>query len=59
MSPTPPAEGPSRSADDINAAIRALWSHPAARLDDEQRAEYHRLLGELRRVERGDVTEAA
>jgi hypothetical protein len=59
MSTPPPSSGSPRSAAELNAAIRALWSHPAARLTDEQRAEYHRLLDELRRVERGDVTTAA
>jgi hypothetical protein len=59
MSSTPPPQGPPRSAAELNAAIRALWSHPAARLTDEQREEYHRLLAELRQVERGDVTTAA
>ncbi|MGW7786064.1 hypothetical protein [Streptomyces tricolor] len=48
-----------RSAADLNAAIRALWSHPAVPLSREQRAEYERLCAELRRVERGDVTTAA
>lgn len=59
MSPTPPPAGAARTAAELNAAIRALWSHPAARLTDEQRAEYRRLLAELRQVERGDVTTAA
>lgn len=48
-----------QTADELNAAIRALWPHPDARLTDEQREEYHRLLDELRQVERGDVTTAA
>lgn len=59
MSSTPPPSAPLRSADELNAAIRALWSHPDARLTDEKRAEYRRLLAELQRVERGDVTTAA
>ncbi|MFF1547180.1 hypothetical protein [Streptomyces sp. NPDC058291] len=59
MSPTPPPEGVVRSAAELNAAIRALWSHPAARLTDEQREEYRRLLAELRQVEQGDVATAA
>jgi len=58
MSPTPPPDGV-RSAAELNAAIRALWSHPAARLTDEQREEYRRLLAELERVKQGDVTTAA
>jgi Mor family transcriptional regulator len=48
-----------RSAAELNALIRALFSHRDARLTDEQREEYRRLLAELRQVERGDVTTAA
>jgi Mor family transcriptional regulator len=59
MSSTPPPSAPLRSAAELNAAIRALFSHRDARLTDEQRAEYRRLLAELRQVERGDVTTAA
>lgn len=57
-SPSPP-DGDACSADELNAQIRALWSHKDARLTDEQRAEYRRLLARLREVERGDVVEAA
>lgn len=56
MSSPPPARP---SAAELNARIRALFTHRDARLNDEQRAEYHRLLAELRQVERGDVTTAA
>ena len=60
MPTTPP---PLRSAAELNERIRALWTgpggHPTLRLTDEQREEYGRLLAELRRVERGDVIEAA
>ncbi|MFD4547328.1 hypothetical protein [Streptomyces sp. NPDC058466] len=59
MPPTPPPQGPLRSAAELNAAIRALFTHRDARLTDEQRAEYQLLLVELRQVERGDVTTAA
>jgi Mor family transcriptional regulator len=59
MPSTPPASGPLRTVAELNAAIRALWSHRDARLSDEQRAEYRRLLAELRQVERRDVTTAA
>lgn len=59
MPPTPPPDGVARSAEELNAAIRALFAHRDARLSDEQRAEYHQLLAELDRVERGDVTTAA
>lgn len=47
------------SAEELNAAIRSLFAHRDARLTDEQRAEYRRLLAELERVKRGDVTTAA
>jgi hypothetical protein len=70
MSPTPPDRRPARSAaeldaavGELNAAIRALWigpgGHPALRLSDEQRAEYHRLLAALDQLKRPDVTTAA
>jgi hypothetical protein len=59
----PTSPPPPRSAAELNAAIRALWTgpggHPTLRLTDEQREEYSRLLAELRQVERGDVVEAA
>ena len=59
MSSSPPSSGRLRSAAELNAAIRALFTHRDARLTDEQRAEYRELLAELRQVERGDVTTAA
>jgi Mor family transcriptional regulator len=59
MPPTLPPDGVARSAEELNAAIRALFSHRDARLTDEQRETYHQLLAELDRVERGDVTTAA
>lgn len=59
MSSTPPSPGPARSAAELNELIRALWSHPQVPLTAEQREEYARLCDELRRVERGDVIEAA
>lgn len=59
MPPTPPPRDSARSAEELNARIRALFSHRDARLSDEQRAEYRRLLAELERVTRGDVTTAA
>jgi Mor family transcriptional regulator len=58
MPPTAP-DGPTLSADELNERIRALFTHRDARLNDEQRAEYQRLLAALQAVERGDVTEAA
>lgn len=59
MPPTLPPDGVARSAEELNAAIRALFAHRDARLTDEQRAEYRRLLAELERVQRGDVATAA
>lgn len=59
MPPSAASGGRVRSAEELNAAIRALFAHRDARLTDEQRAEYHELLAELDRVERGDVTTAA
>jgi len=59
MSPDSVTSGPVRSAAELNAAIRALWSHPAVPLTAGQREEYARLLAELRRVERGGVDTAA
>lgn len=58
MPPTVP-DGPTLSADELNERIRALFTHRDARLNDEERAEYQRLLAALQAVERGDVTEAA
>ena len=59
MIPTSPPDGPTLSADELNERIRALFTHRDTRLNDEQRAEYQRLLAALREVERGDVVEAA
>lgn len=63
MIPTPPPDGVTLSAAELNERIRALWidgrGHPAVALTDAQRAEYQRLLAALRAVERGDVVEAA
>jgi hypothetical protein len=59
MPPTPPPAGPARSAAELNAAIRALFGHRDARLTDEQREEYRRLLAELERVKQAGMTTAA
>lgn len=59
MSSSPPSSGRVRSAAELNARIRALFTHRDARLTDEQREEYRQLLSELRQVERGDITTAA
>ncbi|MGW9058924.1 hypothetical protein [Streptomyces sp. NPDC055733] len=59
MSPSPVAAPRARSAAELNAAIRALWSHPAVPLTEEQREEYARLCAELAAVQKQDVVEAA
>lgn len=63
MPPTPPPEDRARSAEELNAAIRAFWigpgGHPTLPLNEAQRAEYQALIAELDRAERGDVTAAA
>ena len=71
MPPPSPDPAPSRSAEELavervaelNAEIRKLWigpgGHPTLQLSPKRRAEYHRLLDELDRVGRGDVTTAA
>jgi hypothetical protein len=51
MSPDSVTVAPARSADELNAAIRALWSHPQVPLTAAQRAEYERLCTELRVLE--------
>ncbi|MFJ6667397.1 hypothetical protein [Streptomyces sp. NPDC091383] len=52
------SSGLPRSAAEINAQIRALWSHPQVPLSREQRAEYERLCAELARVQRGGAAAA-
>ncbi|MFJ9420653.1 hypothetical protein [Streptomyces sp. NPDC101249] len=59
MPSTRPARAPLRSADELNAAIRALFPHRDARLSDEQRVEYRALLAELELVTRRGVAAAA
>lgn len=51
--------GSVRSAAVVNADIRALWPHPAVRLDDGQRAVYERLVAEWAAAVRGEIGEAA
>lgn len=63
MPPTPPPRDSARSAEELNAAIRAFWidgrGHPQVPLSREQREQYEQLCAELERVQRGDVTTAA
>lgn len=51
MSPDVVSAGVVRSADDLNRAIRGLWSHPQVPLTAAQREEYARLCAELRALE--------
>jgi hypothetical protein len=48
-----------RSAAELNAAIRAVWTDPRVPLTREQRAEYEALLGEWETTVRSEVVEAA
>ena len=57
MSSTPPP-GP-RSADELNAAIRALLERTRRRLSDAERAEYDLLVAEWEAAVRGGIVEAA
>lgn len=59
MSPTPPPQGPARSAAVVNEEIRRLWPHPAVRLTPEQRARYELLVVEWAAAVRGEIVEAA
>lgn len=59
MPPAPSPSGPLRSAAELNAAIRALWPHPAVRLSDADRAEYEVLVQEWAAAVREQVVEAA
>jgi len=63
MPPTPPDPASPRTAAEqvaeLNAAIRALFPHRDARLTDEQRETYRKLLAELERVKRAGITTAA
>ncbi|SDJ40585.1 hypothetical protein [Streptomyces indicus] len=45
-----------RSAE-LNEQIRALWARAGGRLDEQQRAEYERLVTAWAAAVRGDVTE--
>ncbi|MEV0015459.1 hypothetical protein [Streptomyces tendae] len=58
MSPSPAVAAVPRSAAELNAAIRALWSHPQVPLTSAQREEYARLCAELAAVQRRDVPTA-
>ncbi|WP_333743846.1 hypothetical protein [Streptomyces ardesiacus] len=58
MSPDSVTLAPPRSADELNRAIRALWSHPAVPLTDGQREEYARLCAELAAVQQRGVAAA-
>ncbi|MEU6661280.1 hypothetical protein [Streptomyces sp. NPDC046821] len=59
MPPASRPDGALRSVPELNAAIRALWSHRDARLSDAERAEYEQLLTEWSAATRREVVEAA
>lgn len=59
MSPTLPDRTPLRSADELNAAIRALLERTRRRLSDVERAEYEALIEEYEAARRAEITTAA
>lgn len=59
MPTTPPAPGRARSADAVNADIRALLERTRRRLSDAERAEYDQLVAESVAASRGEMTTAA
>jgi hypothetical protein len=59
MSPDGVCLGSVRSSAAINAQIRALWPHPDARLTDEERAEYERLIAEWAAAVQAEIVKAA
>lgn len=59
MSPTPPADGRARSADDVQADIRALMRETGGWLWGPTRQRYEQLRDEWVAAVRGDITTAA
>jgi Arc/MetJ family transcription regulator len=59
MSTPPPPEGAVRSAETVNAAIRALLERTRRRLSDAERAEYEGLVREYAAAVAGEMTTAA
>ena len=59
MPPTPPSPGPARSADAVNAEIRALVLECGGWLYGETRTRYEVLVVEWAAAVRGEIVEAA
>lgn len=59
MPTTPPPEGRARSAEAVNADIRALLERTRRRLSDTERAEYEGLVQEYAAASRREMTTAA
>jgi hypothetical protein len=59
MSPDPMSPGSTRSADDLNDRIRALWLRTGGLLSAQEREEYELLVVEWAAAVRGGVIEAA
>jgi hypothetical protein len=59
MPPTPTPDGSPRSADELNAQIRALLERTRRQLTDAERAEYEGLVLRWEAAIRGEVVEAA
>ncbi|MEV6741203.1 hypothetical protein AB0N14_31555 [Streptomyces sp. NPDC051104] len=59
MSPESMSPGSTRSAEDLNERIRALWMRTGGSLSAEERAEYELLVVEWAAAIRGEVIEAA
>ena len=59
MSPEAQACGPVRSADDVNADIRALMLRAGSHLKPEDRAVYQQLIAEWAAAVRAEIVEAA
>ena len=59
MSPAPRTPGPVRSAADVNAQIRLLWTRAGGVLLPSQREEYERLVVEYAAAVRAEAELAA
>ena len=59
MSPDSMSPGSTRSAEDLNERIRALWLRAGGSLSTQEREEYELLVVEWAEAIRGGVIEAA
>lgn len=59
MSPDSMSPGSTRSAEDLNKRIRALWTRAGGSLSAQERAEYELLVVEWAAAIRGEVIAAA